>query len=303
MQLKKNDLYILSQCATAAALRAGNYISNNFNKNTEVKNKLDLREEDSSLKVGTSLASQVVTEVDYKSQEIILDTLKHTLKEYNLALLTEESADDGSRFQKDYFWCIDPLDGTLPFTEQKEGYSVCIALVSKEGEAIIGVVYDPYNDVLYHAIKGQGAYINNRRVKINYKIHNKISGTFHLVVDRSFFNDPRYSETVKHLEEFILNKGYDNLDVINWGGAAMNACLTLERGNAVYFKYPKPQTGGGSIWDYAATACIFKEAGAIASDIYGNPLDLNSKTSTFMNHRGILYSTDTEISEYVKSLI
>ena len=50
---------------------------------------------------------------------------------YDLALLTEESEDDRSCFEKDYFWCIDPLDGTLPFTRNEAGYSVSIGLVAE----------------------------------------------------------------------------------------------------------------------------------------------------------------------------
>ena len=63
---------------------------------------------------GDSLASQVVTEVDERSQALILERVRATRAQYKLGLLTEELSDDGSRFEKDYFWCIDPLDGTLP---------------------------------------------------------------------------------------------------------------------------------------------------------------------------------------------
>ena len=55
---------------------------------------------------------------------------------YDLALLTEELEDDGSRHVKDYFWCIDPIDGTLPFTQKKPGYGVSIALVARDGASV-----------------------------------------------------------------------------------------------------------------------------------------------------------------------
>ena len=54
-------------------------------------------------------------------------------QKYDFGILTEETPDNGSRLVKDYFWCVDPLDGTLPFTEGTPGYSVSIALVSKSG--------------------------------------------------------------------------------------------------------------------------------------------------------------------------
>jgi fructose-1,6-bisphosphatase/inositol monophosphatase family enzyme len=65
------------------------------------------------------------------AQAAVLEVLAPTFKAYDLGLLTEELADDGSRFEKDYFWSIDPLDGTLPFTQGKPGYAVSIALVRR----------------------------------------------------------------------------------------------------------------------------------------------------------------------------
>ena len=61
---------------------------------------------------GDTYASQVVTEVDIACEALIIDRLKDSCTKYNIALLSEEMEDDGSRFERDYFWCIDPMDGT-----------------------------------------------------------------------------------------------------------------------------------------------------------------------------------------------
>jgi 3'-phosphoadenosine 5'-phosphosulfate (PAPS) 3'-phosphatase len=82
----------------------------------------------------------------------------------------------------------------------------------------------------------------------------------------------------------------------------MNALWCLENAPACYFKFPKPQEGGGCFWDYSATACIFHELGAIATDIHGDPLDLNRPDSTFMNHRGSLYATNHELAQRIMDL-
>jgi len=71
----------------------------------------------------------------------------------------------------------------------------------------------------------------------------------------------------------------------------MNGCWVLENHPACYFKFPKPQQGGGSLWDFAATTCLFKELGAIATDFDGLPLNLNNAETTFMNQRGVLFTT------------
>ena len=79
----------------------------------------------------------------------------------------------------------------------------------------------------------------------------------------------------------------------------MNACKVLANPLACYVKSPK-QTGGGSLWDYPATACIFGEAGAVATDIYGQRFDLNRADSTLMCHRGILFATDGTVAERIR---
>ena len=61
--------------------------------------------------------------------------------------------------------------------------------------------------------------------------------------------------------------------------------------------------GGGSLWDYAATACLFGEAGAVVSDVHGDPLDLNRSDSTFMNHRGAVYATDLDLAERIREIL
>jgi 3'-phosphoadenosine 5'-phosphosulfate (PAPS) 3'-phosphatase len=69
----------------------------------------------------------------------------------------------------------------------------------------------------------------------------------------------------------------------------LNAIRVLENGPACMLKFPKKEQGGGSIWDFAATACIFQEVGLSATNFIGGRLDLNRRDSTFMNHEGVLY--------------
>lgn len=286
MRLSKDDLFLLSQCAISAACQAGQMIAGYSQRSVAVNAKDG----------GTSLAAQVVTEVDYLSQDIILQVLQPTCAMFDLALLTEESPDDCERLRKDFFWSIDPLDGTLPFIESVPGYSVSIALVSCDGIPTIGVVYDPLTQTLYHAIKGQGAWCNNQALQLTV-ISPSAGRTLTFITDKSFAQDPLYQSTLAELEHISTILGYDGAAIRLQGGAAMNACQVLDTPPACYFKFPKPQLGGGSIWDYAATACLFHEAGAFVSDIHGNPLALNPVGSTFLNHCGVLYCADQRIAD------
>ena len=291
MQLSSNDLYLLSQCAVSAALQAGQMIANFDRDKLTVNTK----------KAGTSLASQVVTEVDHLSQAIILQTLQPGCDIYDLALLTEESPDDGSRLEKDYFWCIDPLDGTLPFIEGVHGYSVSIALVSRDSTPMIGVIYDPVEQTLYHAVKGAGAFRNGKPWRLAKQPLKKISSLI-FISDRSFIKHPQYNEVLTQLEKIAKTLGYSGVEVIQQGGGAMNACWVIEKSPACYFKFPCEYPGGGALWDFSASACLFNEINAVVSDFCGQPLDLNRSDSTFMNHRGVIYTHDDELAKLIIGL-
>lgn len=288
MRLSANDLFLLCQCAISAAVQAGHLIAKHSNRTIAVNTKDG----------GSSLAAQVVTEVDHMSQAIILQTLLPTCEMFDLALLSEESPDDGERLEKDFFWSIDPLDGTLPFIESVPGYSVSIALVSRDGMPLIGVVYDPLTQTLYRAIKGQGAWINDQKLALAETLPS-VEQTLTFITDKSFAEDPLYPATLTELECIATDFGYTGAALKLQGGAAMNACQVLTTSPACYFKFPKPQVGGGSIWDYAATACLFQEAGAPVSDIKRKPLVLNPDGSTFMNHCGVLYCSDLRIAKWM----
>ena len=242
---------------------------------------------------------QVVTEVDRKAQEIILNALKPTFELYDLGLLTEESEDDNSRFQKDYFWCIDPLDGTLSFIESSPGYSVSIALVSRNGVPQLGVIYDPLEKVLYHAMIGQGAFRNGIRMDL---LASEKRNQFTMFSDRSFLDHPKFKLIYSECIALSRKLGFDKFELVKHGGGAMNATWVLENTPACYFKFPKKTDGGGSLWDYAASAIIATEAGAHVSDIHGNPPDLNRSASTFMNQRGILYASNAEIAHSIMDI-
>lgn len=287
MRLSTEDMYLLGQCAISAAMQAGQLIARHSQDAVAVNTKDG----------GTSLAAQVVTEIDHWSQDSILQTLRPTCARYDLALLSEERPDDGARLQQDYFWCIDPLDGTLPFIEGVPGYSVSIALVSRDGQALIGVVYDPLTHTLYHAIKGHGAWQNQHAFKPAPPAQ-----VLTFITDKSFAQDPLYEATQVELQRIAVELGYVGAKLRVQGGAALNACQALTEAPACYFKFPKPDKGGGSVWDYAATACLFQEAGAPVSDIHGKALVLNPDGSTFMNHCGVLYGSDQAVVDRVIGL-
>ncbi len=269
------DLLQLKNIAIKAALSAGKVIQKYMNDDVLVKKK----------NAGTSYASQVVTQVDIACEKAILSHILPTCDQFDLALLSEESEDDGSRFEKDFFWCIDPMDGTLPFINKQPGFSVSIALVAKDGTPYIGVVFNPSTNSLYYAVKGKGVFKNGSPWEIKH-INNHLT----YVTDRKLKDTPRSAEIERILNETVEKLSLNGVKEIAGSGAVLNAIHVLENGPACMLKLPKKESGGGSIWDFAATACIYKELGLPATNFEGERLDLNKKNDTFMNHEGISYT-------------
>jgi len=268
------DLSHLSHIAIEAARAAGKVIRQDMHTDVAVEHKTG----------GDSYAAQVVTAVDRACESAILEHLRPTCDALHIALLSEETEDHGSRFEEDCFWCIDPMDGTLPFIHKQPGFSVSIALVARDGTPQIGVVFDPSTDTVYHAISGQGAYKDGSPWRIN-------SSNDHLtyVTDKKLKDTPRAGEIESLLHGHVVRLGLTGIKEIAGAGSVMNAIRVLENGPACMFKFPKIENGGGSVWDFAATACIFQELGLRATNYGGGPLDLNRKDGTFMNHEGVFY--------------
>lgn len=286
MKLSSVDLESLQSIVIDAARQASDYIQTEAGKPRDVISK-----------DGHTPASQVVTEVDFESQRMILAALEESMNTYEIGLLTEESEDDGSRLSCDYFWCIDPIDGTLPFIENIPGYSVSIGLISQTGGAIIGVIADPVTGNIYHAVRGGGVFKNGEPVTM------ELGRELTLVIDRSLALQDNWEEVLERTKGIAKNFGLDGLKLINFGGAAMNACWVIENAPAVYFKLPKPEEGGGGLWDFAGSACLFGELEAgVVCDFDGKALKLNRENPPYMNLEGVIYASSVELAEAVRGL-
>ena len=269
------NLLQLNKIAINAALSAGKVIQKHMNDEVKVEIK----------EGGVSYSSQVVTAVDIACEKVILSHLLPTCDEFDLALLSEETEDDGSRLEEDFFWCIDPMDGTLAFINKHPGFSVSIALIAKDGTPFIGVVFDPSTDTLYHAVKGIGAFKNGEPWEIKHR-----NDHLTYVTDRKLKDTPHAAEIKSLLYEHVEKLSLNGVKEIAGAGSVLNGILVLENGPACMIKFPKKENGGGSLWDFGATACIYQELGLPATNFEGGRLDLNRKNGTFMNQEGIFYA-------------
>ena len=269
------ERWALARVAKAAAARAADYIGNARPKKVETK-----------AQGGDYLASQVVTEVDREAERIILEALAPVRE--GLGLLTEETPDDGSRLEAPAFWCIDPLDGTLAYIEGESGPAVSIALVRRDGVPLVGVIHDIFSGRHAEAVLDGGLVVDDEEWWPFTR-----SGVKHVYGDRSFDADPRYREIVQRLGTVQVEVGR---------AAVLNAWSALIYPPAVYFKLPRQGRGGGSLWDYAATACCYKETGGLATTFAGEPLPLNRPDTTFLGDCGVMFSSDALFAAQVREL-
>ena len=86
----------------------------------------------------------------------------------NFGWLSEESLDDKSRFESDFFWCLDPIDGTRSYILGKPEYTISLALINNF-KPILGIIYNPITNEYFHAEEHKGAFCNNTQIKVNTK--------------------------------------------------------------------------------------------------------------------------------------
>jgi myo-inositol-1(or 4)-monophosphatase len=145
LPLSRNGLKSVD-VAVKAIRNAGEYVRNNFLEDKIVKIKG---------------RSNLVSNVDFESEKIIIDVLKNEYPDWDM--ISEESYPDNK--SENYAWVIDPIDGTTNFIHSIPFIAVNIALKYKD-IILLGLTYDPLRDELFLAQRGNGAYLNDKRLEI-----------------------------------------------------------------------------------------------------------------------------------------
>ena len=136
-------------------------------KASEKASKIIIRDfgEIENLQVSKKGPTDFVTNSDLKVEKIIVDELKKARP--NFSFITEENGTENNKDNKNT-WIIDPIDGTVNFLHGIPHFAISIALKSN-GEIISGLIYDPIKDEMFYAEKNNGAFINNRRIRVSKK--------------------------------------------------------------------------------------------------------------------------------------
>lgn len=213
-----------------------------------------------------------VTETDEKVQRFLVDKLKDILPEAEF--LGEEDGQDvfSAKMAKGFCFVIDPIDGTSNFIYEYRPSVVSIGLL-KDGKPYMAVVYNPYDDEMFSAIAGEGAYMNGERI---------MSSEAPLSEQLSCFGTAPYYEELRDRSFDIAKKLLPLcVDLRRSGTAAWDMCCVAIGRCGLYFEL-KIQ-----IWDYAAAALIAQEAGCSVTDTEGNPLSYTGASSALCMSRGV----------------
>jgi myo-inositol-1(or 4)-monophosphatase len=225
--------------AKEAAIIGGKILTDNFGKIT-------IHE------IETKSINNFVTFVDRLSEEKIIARIRESCPEHQI--YAEESGKHARN--SEYRWLIDPLDGTANYVHGIPVFSISIAL-EKNGEILLGVIYDPVLDEMFYAEKGKGAYLNDRRLICAQKVNLRDS-----IISTGFpyKNYHDFDDYIRLFSKFIRNTA----GLRRMGSAALDLAYTAAGRFDGFWELDL------SPWDIAAGILIIGEADGIVTDIHGN---------------------------------
>jgi len=194
--------------------------------------------------------SSPLTLADKKANDIIEDGLNKL--SVNLPILSEEGNNIPYKDRKhwEYFWLVDPLDGTKEFVKKNDEFTVNIALIHKD-TPILGVVYAPALDVCYWAKQGEGAFKDGQNLPLKAESQHN---TYKIVVSRFHMSD----ETQVFIDAIDVGREKELISI----GSSLKICLVAEGKADIY-----PRLAPTMEWDTAAADVIARESGGVVYSI------------------------------------
>ena len=200
-----------------------------------------------------------LTFADRKANEIIVTALNqlpvNSFLQQNIPILSEEGRNVpyDERKNWEYFWLIDPLDGTKEFVKKNGEFTINIALIHKDAP-VLGVVYSPVLNVCYWAKRNEGAFKDGKKLPLKV---NGQRGVYKIVASRSHMSN----ET----KDFIEAIDTDKEKVIITIGSSLKICLVAEGEANIY-----PRLGPTMEWDTAAAHAIVNESDGLFNKYIDN---------------------------------
>ena len=204
-----------------------------------------------------------LTLADQASNQVICEGLQTLSIQYPIVSEENKAIPYAERKDYDYFWMVDPLDGTKEFIKRNGEFTVNIALIHEQ-RSILGVVYVPCTEELFYAVKGQGAYLikdgQSRRLEV--KTFTTTDANLRIVCSRSHLNEAT--------QAFVDQ--YETPELIARGSSLK--FTSIAAGEAHLY----PRLAPTMEWDTAAAQIVLEEAGgAVIQAENGAPVQYNKE--------------------------
>ncbi len=204
--------------------------------------------------------NDLVTQADLAAQETITRIVREAFPDH-LVVGEESPAGDDPGAGEGFRWIIDPLDGTTNFVHGVPHYAVSLAL-ERQGEVLVGAVFDPNADECYTAVRGRGAARNGQPIAA--------SEVRTLSEALAAFGFPHHLTPQSPDLRLFLEIGPRCQSVRRTGSAALNLSYLAAGRFDLYWSYST------HVWDIAAGVLLVTEAGGVVTAPDGGPLHLDS---------------------------
>ena len=205
-----------------------------------------------NLQVSLKGPGNFVTASDLKVEKILVEELQKARPTYSI--LSEEIGEINN--DESFKWIIDPIDGTSNFLHGIPHFAISIGL-EHDKEIICGIIYDPIKDEMFVAEKGNGAYVNNKRMRVSSR--SKLKDCI------IFTGGPRQNPKDKELF-FVEYKNFSSVvktPIRKMGSASLDiAYVAAGRCDGFWQR-------NLNYWDYAAGIILVKESGGFVTDFNG----------------------------------
>ncbi|MEQ8354702.1 MAG: inositol monophosphatase family protein [Kiloniellaceae bacterium] len=221
-----------------------------------------------NLQVSRKGPADFVSAADLKAEKVLKEELQRARPGYGF--LMEESAEIAESDGSGRRWIIDPLDGTSNFLHGLPHFAISLAL-EEHGEIIAGLVYDPIKNDRFHAEKGQGAYLNDRRIRVSAR--QRMTECL-IATGAPFAGKGDRPQFLGEIDGVMA----ETAGIRRWGAAALDlAYVAAGRFDGFWER-------GLSPWDIAAGLILVRESGGYVSEMNGKAISLASPSILASNN-------------------
>lgn len=236
------------------AYRAGKIIRDNFNLKMDKEWKSD---------------NTPVTETDLKVNRMLVEEVKANFPTHRVQGEEESNLEGDS----EYLWVCDPVDGTIPFSHGIPTSTFSLALV-QDGKPILGVVFDPFQNRLFSATLGEGAFLNGEKITVSKTSNLKGTAGAYEMFKRAKYDLDELQRILTVEKESILFRLY----------SIIYPSMLVAAGELGFTIFPN-----GIAHDAAAVKIIVEEAGGKVTSIFGEEQRYDTEINGFIASNGVLH--------------